>query len=176
MNTSINTFCLSSQDKLTSIFQGVNTLNEPRRIQRIRESAGLSRLEFGEKLGLTDDQVGKLERGDREASREVLAKIVEHFPRVTIDYIVTGRINRDNRENGGSSFLDFEGRIETPLAKKMFRSMNQLAKGIQCFDEIATNYNNLQALEGTASALSIRPETAQALQDIRNNNLEQPVV
>jgi len=112
---------------------------EGKRIEKIRKSFRLSRSEFGKKLGISSDQVGKIERGEREASRAVLIKIVETFPTISFEYILTGKRGPHNKGNGGMNpFLDLAESVESALAKEMFDSMNQLASGIQTFDKIST--------------------------------------
>ena len=148
-------------------------MSEARRLLEIRENNKLSRAEFGELLGLSADQVGKIERGEREASRTVLAKIVELFPSVTIDFILTGRCYTSSGLAENQSFIGANSVVETPLARSMMRNITQLTLGIQAFDGIAINYNNLQVLEKTASALSISPDTRDALIEVKRESREQ---
>jgi len=152
-------------------------LSEAQRFQEIRENNNLSRTDFGKLVNLSADQVGKIERGDREASRTVLAKIVELFPNVTIDYILTGRDYTSSGMANNQSFVGMGEIADTSLAKSMFQTLNQIstkvetiADGVQKFDRIGCELINLKALEGTASAFSINQETSTALKQVRNDS------
>ncbi len=59
------------------------------RIKGIRERNGLSRGDFGEKLGLSYDQVLKIESENRKPTDEIKVKISEEFG-VSTDYILKG--------------------------------------------------------------------------------------
>lgn len=145
-------------------------MSESKRIELIRVNAGLTRDEFSEHIGVSVDFVGKLERGEKKASRAILEKIVEVFPGLTIDYIIYGRLPNDPKKNGGNkSFLDYEGSCETPLAREMFRNMKKLANGIHTFDKIAVNYKNLQNLKNNARELSVGPELKRVLKEVQND-------
>jgi len=148
-------------------------LTESQRLQGIRETNNLSRTEFGQLLGLSSDHVGKIERGEREASRNVLAKIVKLFPGITIDFILTGRSDTSSGIAQNQSFVGANSLVNTQLAKTMLQNINQLAIGIQTFDGIATNYNNLKALERKTAALSIGPDTREALIEVKRESRRQ---
>ncbi len=148
-------------------------MSESQRFQGIKETNNLSRVEFGQLIGLSSDQVGKIERGDREASRNVLAKIVKLFPGITIDFILTGRCDTSTGMATNQSFVGANSLVNTQLAKTMLQNINQLAIGIQTFDGIATNYNELQALERKTSVLSISPDTREALKEVKRETRRQ---
>lgn len=65
-----------------------------RRIREERQKLGLSREEFAEILEISDYYVGQLERGERQMSLSVLARVVNCL-HVSIDYLILGKtINR----------------------------------------------------------------------------------
>jgi len=148
-------------------------LSESLRFQEIRESNNLSRTEFAHLLDLSADQVGKIERGEREASRNVLAKIVKLFPNVTIDFILTGHCYMSEGLAQNQSFIGANSIVKTQLARTMLRNINQLTLGIQTFDKIATNYNDIKALERQTSVLSISPDTREALNEVKRQTRRQ---
>lgn len=61
-----------------------------KRIREERQKFGLSREEFAEILELSDYYIGQLERGERQMSLSVLAKIVNCL-HVSIDYLIWGK-------------------------------------------------------------------------------------
>lgn len=49
------------------------------RIKLLRKSLGLSQLDFGRKLGITDASVSRLEKGDRNPSDQTIKSICREF-------------------------------------------------------------------------------------------------
>lgn len=65
------------------------------RVRQIREKNNLSREVFGSKLGLSYDQVCKIENGQRQPADAVLIKIKDIF-NVSIDYLITGQLENSD--------------------------------------------------------------------------------
>lgn len=57
------------------------------RLSQLRKSKGLSMLQLGEILGVSDEAVRLMERGKRSPSFEVLLSVAEFFS-VSVDYLV----------------------------------------------------------------------------------------
>lgn len=57
------------------------------RLSQLRKSKGLSMLQLGEILGVSDEAIRLMERGKRSPSFEVLLSVAEFFS-VSVDYLV----------------------------------------------------------------------------------------
>lgn len=58
-----------------------------KRLQRLREKRGISRLVLGELCGLSKNQIGRYERGERAPTAEALCALAEFFG-CTVDYLL----------------------------------------------------------------------------------------
>jgi transcriptional regulator with XRE-family HTH domain len=65
------------------------------RIKELRKQAGLNQTELGELIGQSHAAVAAIESGRNDPSTQTLEKIATKF-NVTIDYIVRGKIERNN--------------------------------------------------------------------------------
>jgi len=147
---------------------------EGKRIAILREEARLSRDDLAKILSIGSDMMGKIERGNREASRIALNILSKTF-NTTINYILTGIDHNSRGMATNQSFVGMGKIADTPLAKSMFQTLHQLATkvdtiavGIKKFDRIGNEFDNLKALQGTPSALSTNLEVRCALDDFRN--------
>ncbi len=74
------------------------------RMREERQKLGLSREEFAEIIGLSDYYVGQLERGERQMSLPVLAKIADCL-HVTLDYLIFGKTIYDGHYSYDSYYV-----------------------------------------------------------------------
>ena len=105
------------------------------RIKELRDQAGMSQADFGKKLRLSGDQVGKIENNSRRPSDEVLIRLKEEF-KVSIDYLYTGT-NKETILLPDNMNMN----LHTPMAKKAIEELNKMnscskaiAKSIQSLD------------------------------------------
>ncbi|AVX19643.1 MULTISPECIES: helix-turn-helix domain-containing protein [Carboxydocella] len=73
----------------------INNKEIGQRIRTEREKLGLSREEFAEIIELSDYYVGQLERGERQMSLPVLAKVANCL-HVSLDFLVFGKTAYNN--------------------------------------------------------------------------------
>ncbi len=59
----------------------------PERLQYLREKRKMSRLVLGQLCGLSKNQIGRYERGEREPTGEVLCALAEYFG-CSVDYLL----------------------------------------------------------------------------------------
>ena len=143
----------------------------------MREEACLSRIELAEILSISPDGLGKIERGEREASRAALNMLSKTFGK-TIDYILTGRDYTSNGMARNQSFVGMGELVDTPLAKDMFKTLhqfnNKFTGNILEVDRIGNELSNLKALEKSASSLSINDETSKILKEVEDELVPAP--
>jgi len=145
------------------------------RFKKIRESLGMSQNEFSEILSMSHQTTsGKIESGKSSPTIPVL-EAASKLSGLSIDYIITGKDYTSIGMATNQSFVGMGDIADTPLAKSMFQTLHQISKkvgtiadGVQRFDRIGNELDNLKALQGTASALSTNPEVRCVLNDIRN--------
>jgi len=143
--------------------------------QRIRVQRGkLSQDEFAEKMGMKQKYISQVEREEVKPSINLLIKILE-YNGTSIDYILTGIGHNSGGMATNQSFVGMEKIADTPLAKSMFQTLHQISKkvgaiadGVQRFDRIGNEFDNLKALQGTPSALSTNLKVRCYLDDTRN--------
>lgn len=136
------------------------------RIKDIREKSGLSRGDFGEKLGLSYDQILKIESENRKPSDEVKVKISEEFG-VSTDYILKG-----------SEFVmprlpsNMNMNLHTIMAKK---AIDELKKVNVCTETIAKSIQSLDCaaivgmeyLERERNKFDTNPEVEKMIKLVR---------
>lgn len=139
------------------------------RIKKLR--GNLSQLDFAEKLGVSQNYVSQMENANVKPSIETLFSMSKLCD-VSIDYILTGR---DHTKKNGHLFnqaiVEMDFGVETSMGKNMFNSIKQLATGVRAFDAMAVEYQSLKALEGTRSTLTISPERAKLLAEVKEDVL-----
>lgn len=57
------------------------------RLQYLREKRKMSRLVLGQLCGLSKNQIGRYERGEREPTADVLCELAEYFG-CSVDYLL----------------------------------------------------------------------------------------
>jgi len=62
-----------------------------KRLRQLREKAGISQIELGKIINISNTTLSMYESGNREPDFEILKKLADHF-NVTTDYLL-GRIN-----------------------------------------------------------------------------------
>jgi len=128
------------------------------RIREIREKNGLNRCEFGEKLGLTYDQVLKIESENRKPSDETKVKICEEF-KVSADYILMGSEFIMPRTPVGLNM-----NMQTIMAKEAINHLDNCAKSIKKLDvEVVVGLERLREMEDKVVELDIDPELKDAM-------------
>ena len=107
------------------------------RIKELRVETGLSQADFGEKIGITGDQVGKIENGSRRPSEEAMVQIKGQF-NTSIDYLYTGDTDIMPRlpENMNIN-------LHTPMAKMALQELNKINS---CSNTIAQSIKSLDCV------------------------------
>jgi len=146
------------------------------RIKNLRGAC--SQNEFAEKLRVSQNYMSQMENAKVKPSIETLFSI-SALCDVSIDYILTGKNYTSAGVAENQSFVGMEEIADTPLARSMFQTLNQIsirvntiADGVQRFDRIGSQLSNLKALEGTTSALSISPETSESLKAVKSEMVQ----
>ena len=65
-------------------------MNMNERFKKIREKQGLNQKEFAEKLGTTQGNISKYEKGELDIKTDIQRKLAENF-QVNIHWLVTGQ-------------------------------------------------------------------------------------
>ena len=136
------------------------------RIKEIRSKSGLSQADFGEKLDITGDQVGKIENGSRRPSEEAMISIKDQF-NVSIDYLYTG-----------SEFVmprlpeNMNMNLHTSTAKKAIEELNKvnictktIAQSIKTLDMTAVL--GIQYYENELKKVARNPQVEKNIQALR---------
>jgi len=95
------------------------------RIKKMREELGMSQNEFGEKIGVTRQMVGRYETDFHEIPAKVIIKIINNFPHINSNWITNGMgemiINNNKKAiNKGNGYIiqsDDSMVNESPLIK-----------------------------------------------------------
>ena len=136
------------------------------RIKEIRTESGLSQADFGEKLDITGDQVGKIENGSRRPSEEAMIRLKDEF-NVSIDYLYTG-----------SEFVmprlpeNMNMNLQTSTAKKAIEELNKvnvctktIAQSIKTLDMTAVL--GIQYYENELKKVRANPEIERNIRAVR---------
>ena len=126
------------------------------RIKEIREKNGLTRDDFGKKLGLTYDQVLKIESENRKPSDDIKVKICEEF-KVSADYILMG--STLIIPPSGSNM-----NMHTIMAKEAINHLDNCAKSIKKLDVVAhVGLERLKEMEDRVVELDSDPDLKEAI-------------
>jgi len=83
------------------------------KILKIRLNNRLGQVEFGKVLGMTQDTIGRIERGQQEVDLKMLIGLSEHFD-VNLHELITGEVlNIPN--DGRNAELETENRLMREL-------------------------------------------------------------
>lgn len=97
-----------------------------KRIRQLRESKGLSRAAFGEKLGVSGDVINNLERGRAEIKEPIIKLICREF---NVSYLwLTQGIEPMENENDYTSMAQIDDIMagENETAKSIFKAFARL--------------------------------------------------
>ena len=83
------------------------------KILKIRLNNRLGQVEFGKVLGMTQDTIGRIERGQQEVDLKMLIGLNEHFD-VNIQELITGK-KTDAPDNTRITELETENRLMREL-------------------------------------------------------------
>jgi len=137
------------------------------RIKEIREKSGLNRGDFGKKVGLSYDQVLKIESENRKPSDETKVRICEEF-KVSADFILMGTEFIMPRTPSGMNMS-----MQTIAAKEAINHLNNCAKSIKKLD--STVVLGIQYFENQIKKLDRDPEIESALGRVRTELTERMV-
>lgn len=133
------------------------------RIKEIRDKNGLSREEFGKKLGLTYDQVRKIESEDRKPSDDIKVKICEEF-RVSADFILMGYDFIMPQHP-----LSLNMNMHTLMAQEAIGHLGKAAQSIKKLDVVAhVGMEQLSKIEDEIIGLEVDAELEQALKIVKD--------
>ena len=96
------------------------------RIKQIRKEFGLSQLEFGKRIGISDAAVSKIESGKNTPSEPTIKTIAHEF-RISYDWIVDGKgpMKLDERRST-DALIDSHMEGESEFAKSIMKAFAQL--------------------------------------------------
>ena len=83
------------------------------KILKIRLNNRLGQVEFGKVLGMTQDTIGRIERGQQEVDLKMLIGLATHFD-VNLHELVTGEV-LDRPNDARSAELETENRLMREL-------------------------------------------------------------
>lgn len=125
------------------------------RIKKIRESFGISRKIFAEKLDLPLSNLSYLESGEREPSRQVLTKMAETF-NININWLLLGQ---------GEMFVDGDFNSEkTKKIEELEQKIEFLTKQKEELDKINSSLENQLG--------EIKEENVKTSQEIKERLME----
>ena len=81
------------------------------KILKIRLNNRLGQVEFGKVLGMTQDTIGRIERGQQEVDLKMLIGLSEHFD-VNLHELITGEVLNNGARNAE---LETENRLMREL-------------------------------------------------------------
>ena len=81
------------------------------KILKIRLNNRLGQVEFGKVLGMTQDTIGRIERGQQEVDLKMLIGLSEHFD-VNLHELITGEVLNNDARNAE---LETENRLMREL-------------------------------------------------------------
>lgn len=96
------------------------------RIKQIRKEFGLSQLEFGKRIGISDAAVSKIESGKNTPSEPTIKTIAHEF-RISYEWIVYGKghMKLDERPTA-DELIDRHMAGESEFAKSIMKAFAQL--------------------------------------------------
>jgi len=152
--------------------KGLNKREIGERINRLRKESGIPAEEFYVQVGKIQQTFSSMERGINLPSAETLNSIAS-LCNVTTDYILTGQSYTHQGMDQNQSFVGMRGldNVQTPLARNMFKSINQLSSGIKKFDGLVVDIHLLKSLEKTASTLSISSDMKIEIKNVQEDKV-----